>query len=582
VRLAHLGALADTAFWKFPSVFTQSDMHAFLEWARAIQAGDWLGRDTYHPYMDWMREMAPLETWYRWWGGEHIFQQEPLYPYLLALLLGVWRGSVGGVLLVQLVLGALQPLLAFFIGRRLFGDVAGLVAAALLAFYGPLVFYQGVLLRDWLVLLLEPLALLALLRARERERSPGWVLAGAALGLALLAKSTLLLFVPLALGWSLLGPRTGPVRPAFRAALVLLGLGLALSPLMLRNVAVGAPLLAFSNRGPEAFALGNAADAEPVGLYFPPSMGPILERSNGRLGAVLRHTLETYHGDVGHFVSVQLRKLRGLVDPMEVPNNASYDYGKELSPVLAWLLGYGLVFPLGAAGFLLLLRHWRRHLPLLLYTLATLAGLLVTAILDRYRLLLVTPLALYAGAGVGLGVQALRERNPRPLALLASLTLGVTVGQQWLAPIPELRRSAFFTLFPPSYTVAAEVYVREGRFERALGELHRLKEKALRLGFPEQAREASQHEGAVHLAWARHLLAQGAVEEARRRARLAEQAYGAHPEGREASYALGVWYSSQGEGARARAFLERFLALEPQGPRAQHARSLLAGLGEQK
>ena len=213
---------------------------------------------------------------------------------------------------------------------------------------------------------------------------------------------------------------------------------------------------------------------------------------------------------------------------------------------------------------------------------STPGGLLVTAILDRYRLLLVTPLALYAGAGLGGCVHALRERNPRPAALLASLTLLVAVGQQWLAPIPELRRSAFFTLFPPAYTVAAQVYAREGRFERALGELHRLKEKALRLGFPAQAHEASQREGSVRLAWARHLLAQGALEEARHQAHLAEQAYGAPPEGREASYALGVWYSSQGEGARARAFLERFLTLEPQGPRAQHARSLLAGLGEQE
>jgi 4-amino-4-deoxy-L-arabinose transferase-like glycosyltransferase len=582
VRLAHLGALADTAFWKFPSVFTQSDMHGFLEWARAIQAGDWLGRDTYHPYTDWMRELAPLETWYRWWGGEHIFQQEPLYPYLLALLLGLCGGSVGGVLLVQLVLGALQPLLAFLIGRRLFGDAAGLVAAALLAFYGPLVFYQGMLLRDWLVLLLEPLAVLTLLRAREQERAPGWALAGAALGLALLAKATLLLFVPLALAWSLTGPRATPVRPAARAALVLLGLGLALSPLLLRNAAVGAPLLAFSNRGPEAFALGNAADARPVGLYFPPSMGPILERSNGQPGAVLRHTLETYQGDVGHFVSVQLRKLRGLVDPMEVPNNASYDYGRELSPVLAWLPGYGLVFPLGTAGFLLMLRHWRRHLPLLLYTLATLAGLLVTAILDRYRLVLLTPLALYAGAGLGVCLQALRERTPRLPALLAALTLLVAAGQQWLAPIEELRRSAFFTLFPPAYTVAAEVYAREGRFERGVEELRRLREKAMRLGFSAQAHEATQQEATLRLRWARHLLAQGAAEEAHRQARLAEQAYGAHREGREASYALGVWYSRLGEEAQARTCLERFLALEPQGPRAQHARSLLTGLGEQK
>jgi hypothetical protein len=84
-RLLHFQVLTDTAFLKVPRLYAQSDMYAFWQWAQTILAGDWLGRDTYHPYFIWMEKIAPLETWYQWWGGKEILQQAPLYPtYWLA------------------------------------------------------------------------------------------------------------------------------------------------------------------------------------------------------------------------------------------------------------------------------------------------------------------------------------------------------------------------------------------------------------------------------------------------------------------------------------------------------------------
>ena len=83
-RLVHLLAIAGTAFPKFPLVFDQSDLNTFLEWAQTILAGDWLGRNTYHPAFAWMRTIAPQETWYRWWGGQAVFQQAPFYAYWVA------------------------------------------------------------------------------------------------------------------------------------------------------------------------------------------------------------------------------------------------------------------------------------------------------------------------------------------------------------------------------------------------------------------------------------------------------------------------------------------------------------------
>src|SRR5262249_24241281 len=156
----HFWALTESAI-PFRHLFvTTTDDYAFYQWARTILAGDWLGRATYHPYFPWMRDIAPLQTWYHWWGGQEIFQQAPLHSYTLASLLALTRYSFPTVLLMQLLLGALQPVIMYFLARRLWNRRVGLIAALITALYGPFVFHQGLLLRDWLAPILEPLALL--------------------------------------------------------------------------------------------------------------------------------------------------------------------------------------------------------------------------------------------------------------------------------------------------------------------------------------------------------------------------------------------------------------------------------------
>src|SRR5207249_4256790 len=126
VRAAHLAAIARTVFPRIQLAIPGADTAAHWQWSDEILAGDWLGRSTFHQFTDWMKEIAPLETWFRWWGGERIFYREPAYPYFLAILrLALGRLGAGSSLLavfgVQLLLGALRPLVLFALGRRLQG-----------------------------------------------------------------------------------------------------------------------------------------------------------------------------------------------------------------------------------------------------------------------------------------------------------------------------------------------------------------------------------------------------------------------------------------------------------------------------
>lgn len=576
VRLVHFWAIAGTAFPKIPLVFIQSDLHANLEWAQRIQAGDWLGRETYHPYFVANQGIAPLETWYRWWGGREIFHQAPLYPYLLATLLALCGGSLPFVTLAQLVMGAVRPLVVFALTRRLFDERVGLVAATLTALYGPFIFYEGVLLRDWLPTLLEPLALLLLLRARDNDRAWGWLVAGMALGLAILTKESVVLLLLLAGVW-LLWEEWPAWRRAGRAgALLVVGLVLCLSPLLLRNLAVGAPVLALSNRAAESFIAGNAVDSSPVGLgYNLATERKILERSGGRLPLVIRETLGTYQGNFALFFGKQARKLQGLLDPYEVPNNESYYYGREISPVLWLTFGYGLILPLGVAGFFLSLPARRRQRLLYVYLPAVLAGPLFSTVLARYRLSLVPVLILYAAACLLWVYDSVREKDvPRALGGFG-LVLIMAVAQHLWLPL----RSAEEYFRPNEYKLASMVYASEGRFDRAVAEIQRLREKARQhFSLAKETGETFLLEGDYRSQWAARLLEAGKREEARRQAGQAEGVYGRQINVSYPNYNLGLLYLKLNEPVKARAFLERFLTLTPQDPLAAEVRRLLAGL----
>jgi hypothetical protein len=119
LRFLHWRSLVQTEYPQLAHALIYFDMRGFLDWSDRIIGGDILGRDTFHPYHDWMRR-APIEQWYQWWGGKGIFQQEPFYPYLLALLRGVFHASIPDILLLQLMVGSLQPLVVYGLANRLF------------------------------------------------------------------------------------------------------------------------------------------------------------------------------------------------------------------------------------------------------------------------------------------------------------------------------------------------------------------------------------------------------------------------------------------------------------------------------
>lgn len=433
LRVGHLALIYDTPLYHFCEGWISSDMYANLRWADEIAAGDWLERTAFRPRFSWQDRVATPEVWSRWLGAS-TYYQPPLYTYLLALAIKV-AGSPDFFRVLQALLGALNVGLVGLLGWKLLGSrITGLLAAAMGALYAPWILYDGELLRGTLAIFFALASLLALHQAPAMaagdgwRRLRGWALAGAILGLAYLADSSIVTFLPLAFLWILLrGEGAGRDRSAGarlaagapRAAAVAAGMVAALLPLMARNLAVGAPLVAVTTRAPLAFIMGNAPDALPVGASIPESTAAILNASQYKVLPTITETLKAHHGDVGGYLWLQWRKLGGIFNSFEVPDNPSFDYAALRSPVLRYTLRFSCVAGLGLVGMLLAARRWRDAGLLYLHA-ASVVGLFATAqVVSRYRQPLLIALFIFGGFALAEAFRVVRSRPAVTAAILA-------------------------------------------------------------------------------------------------------------------------------------------------------------------
>jgi 4-amino-4-deoxy-L-arabinose transferase-like glycosyltransferase len=194
-----------------------------------------LGSDTYHP---------------------------PGYYYFLAGVYALAGHSYTAVRVAQAFVDTLTCLLIYLLGREIFGEAAGLLAAGLAALYPPLIFYTGVLLTESLTTLLLTGAswlLLRGIRTRRRSRHVLLVLAGLLLGLAIITRSVLLTTVPLALLWLLLVAERWPgwKRAARYALSMLAPIILVIAPITIRNYQIHGQFILISTNGGVNFFLGH-------------------------------------------------------------------------------------------------------------------------------------------------------------------------------------------------------------------------------------------------------------------------------------------------------------------------------------
>lgn len=361
------------------------DMRANLLWAMGIREQGWLNAAPYHPWTLWQQAIAPGPQWIQWWGGEKIFQQSPLYAYFLSLF-------VRNFLLVRVLQAFMSIATCGFIGlltARIANPTAGWIAFWLAAFYAPFYVYSWPFLRDglaWLIIAATLWALSELTHSdwsSDRARLFAW-LVGMLMGLGFLARETYLLLIPIV--WLTLVCLTWRSRQWGIVMRVSIAIVFAIFPLVLRNWIVNAPLLSTSNRAAEVFILGNAATSGASVFTIPAETKQIFYQSQGKFLPAVAATVSSHPDGVLGWLRLQLKRALSLFDPYESPDNISFYFVAEISPVVRFGLRYWMILPLGLAGFVLSLwRAERAHLWMWIFLSVFWLSLFIGTAVSRYR-----------------------------------------------------------------------------------------------------------------------------------------------------------------------------------------------------
>lgn len=541
-------------------VWTQSDMSFFDGWARAIVAGDLLTDQGMRPYHGRHRELAcaalalghdprpcdeaTIRSTWDGWVGEGTFWQDPLYPYGLALLYAVLGSGVFVGYALNVVLGVATVALVYRIALDLGGTVAAVAAGLLAALYGPLVFYETLLLREVAIACVGLTLIALVLRSIDAAGRPNdrlVVVCGFVAGLFVMLKASGLPFVLLVPVFLASGVHASG-RPAWRTvAAFCAGLLAALAPLVARNVVVGTAPFGLASTGPLNFLNGNAVGrAAGGGSTISELAAPILVQTGGEAWDVIRATIAS-HASLWSWTALLRDKLAVFWQLREIPNNASYDYFGLQAPLFARIsVDFVVVAALAVPGIAPAMRRPRACALLLAYIAAGIAVCVVFYNLSRFRLPVACAMMPLAGCTIAAGLTALRERHWARFGVGAALALAVAASIIRTGDVPVVPDSIRIA----DYGVANEITVYLARrglasgdaaaADALLGRQLRTEPAALRSIEPEGGpTTVSRHEAAVagtfvemHRAAAETAVAAGRSAEAaahRRRAWILEQ-----------------------------------------------------------
>ena len=372
LRCVYLYYFKDSAYFN-PFLMDGYDQKTFILWAQQILQ---------HPFAK----------------GDP-FYMAPLYAFFLSFLHLISGGNLIIISLIQLVIDVVLCFLLYYLGKTLYNEWSGIIAAFLACFYRTSIVYAATILSDGLIYFLYILFITLIYFSLQKPNFTRWIITGIVLGLSALAKPTIAIFFPFLLLGLYLYPEKkflpveikAKLQPLTIFFLLLFISGLVILPVTIRNYYASGQFVPICTNGPVNWKIGNSADS--IGLFHYPK---------GELLSPLSLA----------FWKLFITKLHLFFTSYEWPQNLNVHLMEEVIPTLKYaFVKFGFIVPMGFAGFVILFKNWRKNFIFITFTISNVLWVVLFFITDRYRLPAVGCFSICAGYLIVWSLEQLKAKK---------------------------------------------------------------------------------------------------------------------------------------------------------------------------
>ena len=353
-------------------------------------------------------------------GGDYLpFPRAPLYPYILALIRGIFGPGWLWLRLLNLTAEIATIVMVFLLGGRIGGNRVAVCAAVIYALCGASVYFSGEILMTSLATLAATGSILTLAAFGSRPRPAIAAASGMILSVLILFRPNALILLPIMLFVIYFkGRKLSPERKIIHTSILafLLSTSIMLTPVIILNYKASHKFIPVSTQGGVNFYIGNARNASGWASELPGvganwSDGDAQNLAETNAGRPLTQVEASHQfwrmgwreiqADPGGWIGLCLKKLLLLVNAREIGNNRSLSLPLAAFPLLKllFLISLGTMAPFALLGLL----HNRRDFTtrvILIFILFFGCSLIIFFVNTRYRMVLYPLTAVLAGAGL--------------------------------------------------------------------------------------------------------------------------------------------------------------------------------------